>query len=122
FSCAKADDGDLKISGDLATSIFWESGKGLNGGVGVGAPTAGGADSSHANFTVDELILDASKTIGNSTFQLGLGYGKLFETANGLTDAATGLTRNTINITNAYFQHKVGDTGLSFKLGRFVTY
>jgi hypothetical protein len=134
-SVATAADEGFKISGDVATSYFSESGSG-NNSVGTGAS---GAVSSNDSFSVDMVEVNLEKSLGNSGMVLGIGYGRIFENVSSILDPAnvqvgtvsTGAgaggtvlghaPKNTLNLTNAYFHHKLGDTGLTFKLGRFGT-
>lgn len=118
-SVATAGDDGFKISGDIATSVFTESGKGFNQL--PGATGALGAGENSGDISVDLVELQLDKTMGNSGFVVGIGYGRLLEGINNtIDDTNTPVPRATLNLTNAYFHHKVGDTGLSLKLGRFA--
>jgi len=118
---ASAADEGFKISGDLATSIFFEDGKGANAvnGVQVGQGSPGSPLSGNANgdFSVDLLEINLEKALGNSSFALGIGYGRMMGYINSTISGA--VPKDSLNLTNAYFQHKVGDTGVWFKLGKF---
>lgn len=118
-SVAVAGDDGFKISGDIATSVFTESGKGANNAF-PGTGGAIGAGENNGDFSVDMMEIQLEKSMGNSGVVLGIGYGRLFQGINSLADDVTAASRSTLNLTNAYFHHKVGDTGLSFKLGRFA--
>ncbi len=117
-SVAAAGEDGFKISGDLATSVFTESGKGYNDAY----PTGGaiGTEENNGDFSVDMAELNLEKSMGNSGIFLGIGYGRIFGQINGSLDA-NGNVKSTLNMTNAYFHHKLGDTGLTFKLGKFST-
>lgn len=117
---ATAEQDGFKISGDFGTSIFSESGEGNN-------PTSpsGGARSSATNdtaFSVDMAELNIEKTVGNSTIHMGIGYGRIFDTINYSVGTGAAGPKSTLNLTNAYFAHKLGDTGLNFKVGKFQSF
>lgn len=118
-SVATAGDDGFKITGDLATSVFTESGKGANNAF-PGTGGAIGTGENNGDFSVDMMEVQLEKAVGNSGFVVGIGYGRLFDGINNTIDPVTGAPRATLNLTNAYFHHKVGDTGLSFKLGKFA--
>ncbi len=137
-SVATAGEEGFKISGDLATSIFMESGKGENAFPNTSGALGNGEN--NGDFSVDMVELQLDKNLGNSGFVIGIGYGRLFQGINSYTDATSNVgvdvttgsidaasgtrlpaSRATLNLTNAYFHHKLGDTGLSFKLGRFAS-
>ncbi len=119
-SVAVAAEDGFKISGDIATSVFLESGKGDNVNAnGTGAPTLVPFNGENSgDFSVDQMELQLEKAMGNSGIVVGIGYGRLFDTINNTTFG--GAPKSTLNLTNAYFHHKVGDTGLTFKLGKFA--
>ncbi len=119
-SVATAGEDGFKISGDIATSVFLESGKGANAnGNGTGAPTLAPFNGENSgDFSVDQMEIQLEKAMGNSGIVVGIGYGRLFDTINNTTFG--GAPKSTLNLTNAYFHHKVGDTGLTFKLGKFA--
>lgn len=120
-SVATAAEDGFKISGDLATSVFMESGKGANGADNAtGAPIAATNDENSGDFSIDQMEIQLEKAVGNSGFVVGIGYGRIFDTINN-TITNAGAPKSTLNLTNAYFHHKVGDTGLSFKLGKFAS-
>jgi hypothetical protein len=118
-SVATAGEDGFNISGDIATSVFMESGKGANAkGNGTGAPTFAPFNAENSgDFSVDQMEIQLEKAMGNSGVVAGIGYGRIFDTINNTTFG--GAPKSTLNLTNAYFHHKVGDTGLSFKLGKF---
>ncbi len=118
-SVAVAADDGFKITGDLATSVFTESGKGANSGyINSGAPSSTAAENS-GDFSVDLAEINLEKTMGNSGVFLGIGYGRMFDHINPIV-GGNGV-KSTLNLTNAYFHHKLGDTGLSFKIGKFAS-
>lgn len=118
---AVAETDGFKISGDLAASWFRESGNGQNlmGTGAIGAGTAG--NTSNNTVSVDLAELKIEKGMGDSSVVMGIGYGRVFDRINSLADAAGG-TKSTLNLTNAFFAHKFGDTGLSLKLGKFESF
>lgn len=118
---ATAQDEGFKISGDIATSVFMESGKGANSQY-----ASTGAISSHSgensgDFSLDQVELNLEKTVGNTGVVLGLGFGRMFDHINYLIGEGTRSPRSSLNITNAYIHHKVADTGLTFKVGKFAS-
>lgn len=124
---AAAQDEGFKITGDVATSIFFEDGKGGNQGTpgtNLGFPAGGamggvtGAENDN-DFSLDLVEVNIEKNVGNSGVFLGIGFGRIFGLTNNTGDSNTGDPKTSLNITQAYFHHKVGDTGLSFKLGKF---
>jgi hypothetical protein len=117
-SVAVAGEDGFRISGDIAASVFTESGKGANQFPGAGG--AIGAGENNGDFSVDMVELQLDKTMGNSGFVVGIGYGRLFEGINNTIDSNTAGPRSTLNLTNAYFHHKFGETGLALKVGRFA--
>jgi hypothetical protein len=121
-SVAAAGEDGFKISGDVATSVFMESGKGYNGAYpSTGAINASGAEANEnsGDFSVDLVEINLEKSMGNSGVVLGIGYGRMFDLINNAIPTGGAAPKSTLNLTNAYFHHKVGDTGLSFKLGKF---
>lgn len=115
-SVATAEEG-FKISGDVATSIFTGSGENPQG---TGA--AGLAGSTKSDFSVDLAELNLEKTLGNTSVHLGLGFGRLFDNINYSIGTGAAAPKSTLNLTNAYINHKIGDTGLSVKLGKFESF
>lgn len=130
-SVAVAETEGFKISGDFATSIFSDSGKGNGNNVNMpltGAIEPNGA-STHNDFSVDMLELNVEKAMGNSNIVVGIGYGGIFNQINNIIDTAApsalagvNAPKKTLNLTNAYFGHKFGDSGFSMKLGRFESF
>ncbi|MCC6137220.1 MAG: outer membrane beta-barrel protein [Bdellovibrionaceae bacterium] len=118
FALSAAADEGFKISGDFASSVFVESGKGGNSAF-ASAGAVGSGSENNGDFSVDLAEINLEKTVGNSGVVLGIGYGRMFDLINGAIDTNTSAPKATLNLTNAYFHHKVGDTGLSFKLGKF---
>lgn len=119
FAISAAADEGFKISGDLATSVFMESGSGRNSefaSAGAISPSAGEAN---GDFSLDLAEINLEKTVGNSGVFLGIGYGRMFDLINYTVADGGSAPKSTLNLTNAYFHHKVGDTGLSLKLGKF---
>ncbi len=122
---AAAQDEGFKISGDFASSIFVESGKGANstfpltGAVNTNPAAATLAGENSGDFSVDQVEINLEKTVGNSGIVLGLGFGRMFDLINNSVSTGAAAPKSTLNITNAYFHHKVGDSGLTFKLGKF---
>lgn len=116
-SAAAADEG-FKISGDFATSVFVESGKGDNQVFPSTGAVSTVSNENAGDFSVDQVELNVEKTVGNSGIVLGIGYGRIFDVINYTIDPTTLAPKSTLNLTNAYFHHKVGDSGLSFKLGK----
>lgn len=129
---AVAETDGFKLSGDFATSIFSESGNGtntvtttngLNGSNGIGTGAYGNTtNSSNDDFSVDLAEINLEKGMGDSTIVFGIGYGRMFDRINYSIGAGSTAPKSTLNLTNAYFAHKVGDTGLSFKLGKFESF
>ncbi|MBY0385998.1 porin [bacterium] len=119
-SVATAGEDGFKISGDMATSVFTESGKGYNAQSGyvTGGASNVGSPENNGDFSVDMAEINLEKSMGNSGVVLGIGYGRIFDHINSII-SNSGDVKSTLNITNAYFHHKLGDTGLSFKLGKF---
>lgn len=125
---AAAEQDGFKISGDFATSYFMEDGKDRNDAYPVGGAIGNG--SNDGAFSVDMVEMNVEKAVGNSSFVLGLGFGRIFDSINYVVDSniaipttpEVGVPRSGLNLTNAYFAHKVGDTGLSFKLGKFESF
>ncbi|MCB9072990.1 MAG: outer membrane beta-barrel protein [Bdellovibrionaceae bacterium] len=117
---AAAEEG-FKISGDFASSVFVNSGKDQNPNVPNSSGSIGSATNreNSGDFSVDMAEINVEKTMGDSSVVLGIGYGRIFDYINSTIDGLTGKPKSTLNLTNAYFQHKFGDTGLSFKLGKF---
>jgi hypothetical protein len=129
---ATAEQDGFKISGDFAGSIFSEKGKGGNSGapssgaIGNGAGAGGVADGNDTAASIDLAEINIEKAMGNSSIVLGIGYGRIFDTINYTLDVgnlgAGAPAKSTLNLTNAYFQHKLGDTGLSFRFGKFESF
>jgi hypothetical protein len=134
FAVSAAADEGFKISGDVATSIFIDDTKGNN----AAFPNAAGAtyqvENPNGDFSVDLVEINLEKTVGNSGMVLGIGYGAMGSQINSIFDQSTidtvntgtgagglvGRPKPTLNLTNAYFHHKVGETGLTLKIGRFT--
>lgn len=127
---AAAEQDGFKISGDFATSVFSESGKGgtaaANNGSTPGSSGAVGLSNNDTEFSVDLLELNVEKAIGNSSIVVGIGYGRIFDGINYTVDsdnfAAPGAPKSTLNLTNAYFAHKFGDSGFNFRIGKFESF
>jgi hypothetical protein len=117
-SVATAAEDGFKISGDFAASYFYEGAHGTNSGVGTGAAN----DLNNNKFSLDMAELNIEKTLGNSGINIGIAYGNWANTFNSVIDATTSPgVKPTLNVTNTYFWHKVGDTGITAKLGKFET-
>lgn len=119
FAVSAAADEGFKISGDVATSVFVESGKGFNDDFASTGAISGHATENSGDFSVDLVEINLEKTVGNTGVVLGLGFGRMFDHINYLIGDNAASPRATLNLTNAYVHHKVGDTGLVFKLGKF---
>jgi hypothetical protein len=123
---AAAEQDGFKISGDFASSIFNESGDRGNGAYpstgAIGVTTTTGTAGNSDSFSIDQAELNIEKAVGNSSIVMGIGYGRIFDHINYTVDPTTSAPKSTLNLTNAYFAHKVGDTGLSFRLGKFATF
>lgn len=115
---ASADDG-FKISGDVAASVFMESGKGFNNNYVSTGATSTHATENSGDFSVDLVEINLEKAVGNTGVVLGLGFGRIFDQVNYLINDNNAAPRATLNMTNAYVHHKVGDTGLVLKVGKF---
>jgi len=116
-SVATASDDGFKISGDFAASYFGETGMGANGGAGTGS----GVGASNDTFSLDMVELNLAKSMGNSGINIGIGFGTLFTTFDSALDTVSATVKPTLNVTNTYFWHKIGDTGVTVKLGKMAT-
>lgn len=119
---AQAQEEGFKISGDFAASYNWDDTKEANNTT----PALG----EHNQLTVDLVEINLEKMMGNSKIHLGIGYGAIIQQTNGTNvpgtvagtvDPLTGAPKNTLNLTNAYFQHTF-DFGTSFRVGRMATF
>lgn len=117
---ASADEG-FKISGDVASSVFIESGKGANNGFASTGAMSSHASETSGDFSLDMVEINLEKTVGNTGVVLGLGFGRMFDHINYLIGVNGAAPRSSLNITNAYVHHTVGETGLVFKVGKFAS-
>lgn len=118
-SVAAATEDGFKISGDFASSVFMESGSGKNKGFASTGAISGTENSGDFSVDMAEVVLE--KSMGNSGVVLGIGYGRMFDLINASVGTGASAPKSTLNLTNAYFHHKLADTGLSFKLGKFAS-
>lgn len=99
-------DGDFKVSGDLAASYLMQGNK-YQSNTGI-------VNNNDIISNIDLAQLIISKSVSNSNFVLGVGYGYVPQTINPATNL------NTLNMLVASYSYK-HESGLGFKVGKFVT-